>query len=131
MRILVVDDEIVSRTKLKRLIANYGEPDAAKSGEEALELFYKSHREENPYRLITMDVDMPGLSGQETVTQIREFEENIQMTSPDNRAKILMVSGMTDSTEIMSSFREGCEGYLTKPFNQETLEDALKKIQVL
>lgn len=128
MRILVVDDEIVSRTKLKRLISSFGEPDTAKSGEEALEMFYKGHQEEKPYRLITMDIDMPGLSGQEVVARIRTFEETLKIFAPEDRVRILMVSGMTETKEIMSSFREGCSGFLTKPFNIDSLTETLKKI---
>ncbi len=128
MKILAVDDEFVSRTKISMLLKSHGDCDSASSGEEALELFIKAHLEEQPYQLITMDIDMPGLSGPEVVKQIRAYEQQHGLTSLESSVKILMVTAMNDGKTIMSSFKEGCEGYLTKPFNQEAIQKSLTTI---
>ena len=128
MKILAVDDEFVSLKKISLLLAGYGVCDNASSGEEALELFVKAHLEHQPYELITLDVDMPGLSGPEVVKQIRSFEHEHGIKSLNSTVKILMVTGMNDGKTIMSSFKQGCEGYLTKPFNQAAMQKSLATI---
>lgn len=128
MKILVVDDEFVSLQKLTLLLKERGEIGAATSGEQAIEMFIKAVEEKEPYDLITLDYDMPGLSGAETAEQIRKYEEDHGITSLNTAVKILMVTAMSDGKSIMSSFKGGCEGYLTKPFNKEEIKKSLATI---
>jgi len=125
VRILVVDDEFVSLSKLTLLLSPYGECKAATSGEQALTMVKAAHEEGRPYRLITMDIDMPGMSGQEAVAAIRKLELARGIVTAADEVKILMVTAMTDGRNIMASFRTGCEGYITKPFTKESLGKAL------
>ena len=129
MRILVVDDDYISRTKLKSLLSAYGDCDAVPNGEIALQMFEKAYKESAPYNLITMDIEMPDLSGQEVVHNIRQWElENKVKTS--RQVKILMITIKNDVNDIMSSFKEGCEWYLTKPVTPENLREALAKVTI-
>ena len=128
MKILAVDDEFVSLKKISLLIASHGECDTASSGEEALELFVRAHLENQPYQLITLDVDMPGMNGPEVVKQIRAYELEHGITSLKDAVKVLMITAMDDGKTIMSAFKQGCEGYLTKPFNQDSIQKSLATI---
>jgi len=130
MRSLVVDDDLVSRTKLKMLLAPYGDSDGAADGELALKLFEKAHEEGAPYDLITMDINMPGMSGREALQQLREWEKSHDAHLSKAEAKVLMVTVMNTPKDIMSSFREGCEWYLVKPVTPENLKEALDKLEL-
>ncbi len=130
MRILVVDDEYVSRTKLKVLLTKYGDCDAAPDGDIALRLLARSYQEGMPYDLVTMDINMPGMSGQEVVRNIRELEDKQADTGRRIESKILMITASDDSKEIMSSFREGAEWYLVKPVTPDKVVEAMKKLDV-
>ena len=130
MRILIVDDDYVSRLKLKTLLAEYGDCDAVPDGELALKMFQLAHDESVPYDLITMDVDMPKMWGQEVVKKIRKWESNYKKYLAKKAVKILMVSVHKDITDALTSFREGCTGYMTKPVTPDSLEAALKKIKI-
>jgi two-component system chemotaxis response regulator CheY len=125
MRILVVDDEYVSRTKLKVLLQAYGDVDAVPSGQIALQMVERARQEAVPYRLVTMDINMPDMSGQEAVRRIRGLEGSESPT-----CKILMVTVADDSKDIMSSFREGAEWYLIKPVTPAKLTQALEELGV-
>lgn len=125
MRILVVDDEFVTLSKLKKILMFYGECDVAANGKNALEMFSKAYNDSNPYDLVTMDIDMPDLRGQDVVQAIRDFELNHEI---EKETKILMVSGMYDQRNIDSSFEVGCEHFLKKPFSKEEL---LKTLEIL
>lgn len=123
MRILIVDDDYVSRTKLKALLGAYGDCDAVPDGKIALEMFDISCEEGVPYDLVTMDIDMPGMRGQDVVAEILSREQ------PAN-VKILMVTCKKEIKEIAASFRNGCDWCLNKPVTPEKLSNALEKIGI-
>jgi len=131
MRILVVDDDYASRLKLKVLLGPYGDVDGASDGEQALLMFSKAHDEGIPYKLITMDIGLPDMAGQEVVREIREYEDHHRRHLADSIAKILMVSVKEDAKNVVSSFRWGCEGYLVKPVTEEKLDGTLKAVELL
>ncbi len=126
MRILIVDDEVVSLMKLKTLLASYGECDTAASGPQAMEMFKKSHEEHKPYSLVTMDINMPGINGRDVVALIREWEENRQLP----KTKIVMVTVMGDVKSVVSSMKTGCDAYLVKPFTPESVAEVIGKLSV-
>ncbi|MBN2525599.1 MAG: response regulator [Deltaproteobacteria bacterium] len=131
MRILIVDDDYISRTQIKVLLLGYGDCDIAPNGEIALTLFDAAHEENMPYDLISVDVDMPGMSGQELVNEIRQREDALGAAARSTEAKIIMVSSMDDGKNIMSSFRQGAEGYLVKPVNPAKLKETLDEIRIM
>jgi len=130
MKILIVDDDFVSRSKLEALLSVYGDCETAENGNQAFEMFQKSCENSSSYDLITMDIDMPGMSGHEVLSKIREWEEARNLCKHRGNVKILMATSMQSRTDIMSSFREGCEGYLKKPITPENLAEALDKIKI-
>ncbi|MFH0881024.1 MAG: response regulator [Lentisphaerota bacterium] len=130
MRILIVDDDYVSRSKLKALLSKYGDCDVVPNGDLALEMFRCAHAEAIPYDLISMDVNMPGDKGQEVVRKIRNWEAEHRIPQTAIEVKILMVTVVNDPHDITLSFRQGCEGYLIKPITPEKLKEALAKIEI-
>ena len=130
MRILVVEDDYASRVKLKVLLSTYGDVDSASDGELALQMFDKASREGVHYDLITMDIGLPDMRGQEVVLQIRALERDRKAHLSGSEAKILMVTGMTDYKNVSASFQEGCEGYIVKPVNPESTQEALAKLDL-
>jgi two-component system chemotaxis response regulator CheY len=131
MKILIVDDDFVSRTKLQALLAPRGDCETAENGDQAFDLFKDAHKSSSKYDLITMDVDMPGMSGHEVLKKIRQWEDdnNVHIHNGEN-VKVLMVTSMKSRTDIMTSFRVGCEGFLSKPITPENLKQALNTIGI-
>ena len=130
MRILIVDDDFVSRAKLQALLSQYGDCEVAEDGCQALDMFEQGHDQSANYDLITMDIDMPGMSGHEVLSRIREWEEAHYVYQQGHCAKVLMSTSLQSRTDIVSSFREGCEGYLKKPVTPEKLAEALAAIDI-
>jgi len=130
MRILIVEDEFVSRKKAQKIMAQYGECDVAANGTEALEAFRLAHDEDKAYDLITMDILMPDMDGIEALKRIREWEksQNIQLGTG---VKVVMVTASKASDSVLSAFNEGCESYLVKPFDKEKLAGAMGELGLL
>ncbi|MCK5579996.1 MAG: response regulator [Candidatus Omnitrophica bacterium] len=124
MRILVIDDDYVSRLKLKTLLSEYGDCDAVPSGEIGLQMFDSAKEEAIPYDLVTVDINMPGMRGPEIVKAILKRDVN-------NVTKTLMVTGVVEIGEIADSFRENCDWCLRKPVNAQNIEESLKKIGIV
>ena len=128
MRILIVDDEFVSRKKAQKIMSQYGKCDVASNGIEALEAFHLAHNQGGPYDLITMDIIMPDMDGIEALHWIREYEESAN-TGPGEAAKVLMLTASKAPDSIWSSFQKGCEAYVTKPFNRQALVKQLRRLE--
>jgi two-component system, chemotaxis family, chemotaxis protein CheY len=129
MRILIADDDYVSRTKLKSILGQYGRCDTVPNGESAYSMFEKAQEEEIPYDLISMDILMPDPGqGQDAIKNIRDWEKKNKTSKP---AKIMVVSQLKDCGNILASFDEGCACYLVKPVSPEDIEAALKKLSLL
>ena len=124
MEILIVDDDFVSRKKMSVIMSQYGRCDTVTSGAECMDAFIHAHTEGAPYSIIFMDVQMEGMDGIETMAKIREWEESHDIILGTG-AKIIMMTVKKDPQTFFSSFRQGCEAYITKPFNNESVVKAM------
>ncbi len=127
MRILIADDEFVSRKKAQKILSQYGECDVACNGAEALEAFLHASQEKQPYDAITMDIQMPEKDGIETLKEIRKWEEANDIPIGTG-VKIVMLTASNASRAILDSFKEGCESFIVKPFDKKKLITALEDL---
>lgn len=71
--------------------------------------------------LITMDMLMPKMDGFDAVLQLRQHPKT--KTVP-----ILAVTALTSLAHREKCFASGCDDYIVKPFTNEALADAVKKL---
>jgi len=88
----------------------------ASNGEEALE----KARELMP-DLVILDVMMPGMSGWEVCRAIREDESTAKL-------KVLMLTGIGERLNEMTSPLYGADDHLDKPFDLEVLEERVRAL---
>lgn len=129
MKILVVDDELVSRTKLKLIMEHFGECEAAGNGKEALAMFHKARQQGNPFGLIMLDIDMPEMDGVKVLSEMIEAEIKLE-ASKAHKAKILMVTSYTDKDRVINCIQSGCDDYIAKPFDINTIGKKLSKLGI-
>lgn len=130
MKILIVEDEESSRSVLTRFLAPFGGCDFAATGSEAIALFIAAHAAADPYSLLSLDLMLPDLSGHEVLRRIRAWESEHHISSK-LIVRVVVVSGLSDSQNVLEAFDEGCEAYVAKPVVREELLRELKKIAVL
>jgi len=121
MRFLVVDDDFQTRSLIQRLLHPYGFTDVATDGEEAVEAFRLALKQGEPYDLITLDILMPNIDGQEALRELREIEKEMQIPE-DKAVRVIMVSGLDDAKEVHDAFFLGsATSYMVKPIHDQTL----------
>ena len=123
-KILIVDDQEISRVILKDMLKNFGYITLeAKDGIEAVEMVKKADFENIPFDFVLMDWNMPRLNGKEAIKKIYELYENkeIQKAIPS----ILMVSSYSKDEIDLGDIP--IDSFLSKPITSSTLFDALAK----
>lgn len=127
MNILIVDDDFVSRTKMRTIIQSLGTCTDEESAQKALEDFEKALDEGRPFDLVTLDIHMPVMDGTEMLYRIRETEKKRNIPK-ENRAKVFMVTSQSDKDSLITCLQAGCDGFVVKPFTRETL---FKKLELV
>jgi two-component system chemotaxis response regulator CheY len=127
MKILIVDDDMSTRQLLHAILMNYATCDLAVDGKEAIEYVSISIENDDIYDVIFLDIMMPELNGHEALTEIRRIEEENDILI-GNGSKIVMQTCLDDKENILSSFREGCEYYIMKPYNKNKIVELMKSM---
>lgn len=114
-RILIVDDAIFMRMKLKDILekGGYEVVGEAQNGVEAVEKF----KAENP-DLVTMDITMPEMDGIAALKSIKAVNPN---------AKVIMCSAMGQQSMVMDAIRAGALDFIVKPFDNERVIQSINK----
>ena len=116
MKILIVDDEALALSRLKRMLNTLGYEDIieADNPTDALELV-----KEQRFDLALLDINMPGSSGLELGYELRYQQDDLAIifqTAYDEHA--------------LKAFDIGAVGYLVKPFSIEQLESTIERVNV-
>ncbi len=130
MKSLIVEDEFTGRLILQKILGEYGEVHIAANGREAAEAVQLALEEKAPYDLITLDVMMPEMNGQEALKAIRDIE-GTDRVQPAQGAKIIMTTSLGDGKSIMTAFKEQCDGYLVKPLERKKLMKYLEDFRLI
>ena len=75
MKILVVEDEYISRILLTEMLSEYGTCHVATDGKEAVAIMEHSFDTNERFDLVCLDIMMPEMDGQEVLYLIRKMEE--------------------------------------------------------
>lgn len=115
-RILIIDDEKNIRNTLSHSLKNdQYEVDTAVNGEDGIKKFKKDN-----YDLVLIDMKMPGIDGIETLSKLKEINQQVEV--------IMITAYGTIETAVESMKLGACE-YLRKPFSPKEIREIV--IQVL
>ncbi|MBF0242968.1 MAG: HDOD domain-containing protein [Desulfamplus sp.] len=126
MKILIAEDQAISREVLVKMLSGLCQIEAFGSGQEALKAFEVAFEKSEPFQMMILDVSMPGMSGIDLLKAIRAYEHKKDVPKED-RAKTLMFTSYADKDTVISCYRAGCDDYAIKPFNRKVIVEKIKK----
>lgn len=130
MRFLVVDDDFEARRLVQKLLRPYGDVDIATDGEEAVLAFGRALKDGEPYVLVTLDILMPNVDGQQALREIREIEKD-HCVPPEAQSRVIMISGLDDSEQLHDAFFLGeATSYIVKPIHHEVFLQEIAKLGI-
>ena len=130
MRILIAEDDRISRSFLQKFMQSYGEVDIAVDGMEAVDLYMDSIKQNNRYDLLCLDIMMPKVDGLKVLKVIRQFEKQHGI-SQENHLKIIMMTALADVGYVDEAFRQGCDAYASKPVDTDKVEEVMRNLGLI
>ncbi|MEN8141227.1 MAG: response regulator [Thermodesulfobacteriota bacterium] len=127
MKILIVEDDRIARKVITKYLVKYGKIEVADNGLEALTAFETARQGGEGYDLVCLDIMMPKMNGHETLAAMRQSERAANI-APDKRCTIIMTTALDDSQNILKSFDNDCNGYITKPYSFDKFQTELERI---
>lgn len=110
--VLIVDDAIFMRMKLKKIIESVGyQTLEAKDGLQALEIF----KQEKP-DLVIMDISMPEMDGLTSLQHMMQY---------DPSRPVIMCSAIGQESKILEAGKLGAKDFIVKPFKDKEIEAVL------
>jgi len=88
----------------------------AKSGEEAIRIFEADFK---GIDLVILDMIMPDMSGGAVYDRLKVIDPGI---------KVVLSSGYSINGQAVEIMNRGCNGFIQKPFNMETLSSGIRKV---
>ncbi|HST23439.1 MAG TPA: HD domain-containing phosphohydrolase [Blastocatellia bacterium] len=113
VRMLIIDDEPNVLSVLYSLLSSQYECQTATSAIEALEYLKKDN-----YDLVLSDIMMPGMSGLELLEEVGRLSRE---------TVVILISGNLNIQSAIEALRRGAYDYVTKPFNLEDVETAVRR----
>lgn len=127
MKILLAEDDYVTRKAMDSFLSKYGECDVTVDGMEAVDAFLLALEEEEPYDLVCLDIMMPVMDGYQALMGIRNLEKERNVPK-EKQAKVIMTTALNEEKNVKMAFELGCTIYSGKPIDQVRFEQALKKL---
>ncbi len=111
MKIAIVEDDINMRKSLELSLDEYEEFEIVsfKNAKDALKKI------DDSFELIITDINMPGIDGIEFIKRL------------EGRFEIIVITGNATLNRAIESIRLGVKDFLTKPFEVDTLVNAIKR----
>lgn len=114
-RVLIVDDSLFMRYKLKNMIETFGDivVSEAVDGVEAIAKFQEIQPD-----LTFLDITMPRMNGICALKKIKAQNSN---------AKVIMVTAMSQGSFIREALKIGASDYVCKPFEENSIREMMDK----
>ena len=115
MRALIIDDSRANRMVLQRFLKEFGFETT--EAENALDAIWKLNKGED-ITLITVDYNMPKMTGTQFVRVVREKPELKEVP-------IIMITSDNTAQRMTEALQAGTNEFLVKPFTKEMIEQKL------
>lgn len=126
MKILVIEDEAISRARMVKILTQWGVCDGASSADEAFALFKKSFDDGSPYDLVTFDIEMPDGNGLDLLNHFRSYEDALELDGW--YSKKIIITAQSNLENVQKALANKCDAFLVKPVKYKLLQEKLAQI---
>ncbi len=126
MKVLVIDKDTDTGKLFEELPIDISELQALRSGDAAIRGVKTALKRRDPFELIAIDIDLPDMDGRKVTLEIRKIEQEWSIPA-EKRAFIIMVTAQADEKSVKTSFAAGCNAFIVKPSNVDTIVKTLTK----
>lgn len=116
MRIMVIEDEAVTRTLFKKFMEPHGY--TVIEAVDGVDAFKKI---DNEIEIIFLDWLMPNMSG-------LEFLEQFRVSKKRSHVKIVMLTALSEIDNVVDAMEQGADDYIIKPFTSDILIEKIEKL---
>lgn len=113
-RVLVVDDNSAMRRAMELILRAEFDVTPLESGNRAVEHI----RQDNDFDVVSLDLNMPGMSGIETLQVIKELSPTTE---------VLLVTAFQDLESAKQALKLGAYDYIEKPINKDDYRESIRK----
>lgn len=122
MRVLIADDNEATRIVLLKMLEGFGcIASVVGSGNEAVDVLRETAGSPNPFRLVLLDMQMPGMDGEQTLAAIKH-------TPAISWIPVVILTSLGNRGDVSRLREHGCAAYLIKPVRQSLLYDAITAV---
>jgi CheY-like chemotaxis protein len=120
-RILVMDDEEMVRDLSLQFLSFLGyDVETVPDGETAIISYSDAMKKNNPFKLVIMDLTIPGgMGGKEAIQKLKEL---------DPQVKAIVSSGYSNDPVLANFKKFGFSAVLAKPYKIETLSSVISQV---
>jgi putative two-component system response regulator len=112
-KVLIADDEIGPRESLRMILKPHYNVFTVESGYAAIQMIQQMELD-----VVTLDLKMPGISGIETLREIRRSDPEVM---------VIVITGYGTLQSAIDSIRFGVFDYIAKPFNVPEIIQIIEK----
>jgi two-component system, sensor histidine kinase and response regulator len=121
-KVLIVDDQEISREVLKDMLNRFGcSFDEASNGLEAIELIRAEDSKDKPYDILLIDWNMPLLNGVKTIEKLQDMYNQKELKA--KIPTIFMISAYSKEDIDLEKIKIDC--FISKPVTPSSLFDAM------
>jgi two-component system chemotaxis response regulator CheY len=130
LKILIAEDDRLSRTFLEEFMKDYGTCDSAEDGMAVLDYYLDSLKTGEPYDLLCLDIMMPKVDGLKVLKVIRGLEKQHNI-SVEKHLRIIMMTAIADMEYVDQAFQLGCDAYASKPIDTEKVQEVMQNLNLV
>lgn len=122
LHILGIDDNATNLMVLTKMVEGFGcRIETASGGAKGIEMLRNARREGDPFRLVLLDMQMPGMDGEQTA-------ELLKSDPLTHDVQIIILTSMGRRGDAARLEALGCAAYLHKPIKQSMLYEAMSAV---
>lgn len=126
LRVLVVDDETLARSRMRTLLGDCVAPTASVDAEAANAVQAMDALRRQTFDVVLLDIHMPGVDGLQLAHTLRS-QVQVSGHAPEHAPAVVFVTAYAE--HALQAFEVEAVDYLTKPVRLERLQTALQKVE--